>query len=99
MVLPNTLGLAALVGGMAGAVAVATRGLDTIVQLIRKRASVVIHALQVGRQSQRRKPTEKHMSITQVPSETAIEIPRTQSVDMRVGVVAIPVTDVDRAKR
>ena len=39
------------------------------------------------------------MSITQVRSETAIETPRTRSVDMKLEVVVIPVSDVDRAKR
>ena len=39
------------------------------------------------------------MSITQVRSETATEIARTRSVDMKLEVVVIPVSDVDRAKR
>ena len=38
------------------------------------------------------------MSITQVRSETAIELPKTRSVDMKLEVVVIPVSDVDRAK-
>jgi catechol 2,3-dioxygenase-like lactoylglutathione lyase family enzyme len=38
------------------------------------------------------------MSITQARSEAAIETPRTQSVDMKLEVVVIPVSDVDRAK-
>ena len=39
------------------------------------------------------------MSNTQVPSETAIETPRARRVDMKLEVVVIPVSDVDRAKR
>ena len=39
------------------------------------------------------------MSSTQVRSETAIETPRAQTVDMKLEVVVIPVSDVDRAKR
>src|SRR5580704_16180295 len=39
------------------------------------------------------------MSITQLRSETAIEAPRTRTVDMKLEVVVIPVSDVDRAKR
>src|SRR3990172_8427891 len=39
------------------------------------------------------------MSRTQVPSETAIETPRARTVDMKLEVVVIPVSDVDRAKR
>ena len=39
------------------------------------------------------------MSSTQVRSETATEIPRAQTVDMKLEVVVIPVSDVDRAKR
>jgi catechol 2,3-dioxygenase-like lactoylglutathione lyase family enzyme len=39
------------------------------------------------------------MSISQVRSETAFETPRRQSVDMKLEVVVIPVSDVDRAKR
>lgn len=39
------------------------------------------------------------MSMTQVRSETAIETPRAGSVDMKLEVVVIPVSDVDRAKR
>ena len=38
------------------------------------------------------------MSSTQVRSETAIETPRARTVDMRLEVVVIPVSDVDRAK-
>lgn len=38
------------------------------------------------------------MSSTQVRSETAIETPRARTVDMKLEVVVIPVTDVDRAK-
>ena len=34
-----------------------------------------------------------------VRSETAIETPRAQRVDMKLEVVVIPVSDVDRAKR
>jgi catechol 2,3-dioxygenase-like lactoylglutathione lyase family enzyme len=39
------------------------------------------------------------MSSTQVRSETAIENPRARTVDMKLEVVVIPVSDVDRAKR
>src|SRR5512132_2801139 len=38
------------------------------------------------------------MSGTQVRSETAIETPRARTVDMKLEVVVIPVSDVDRAK-
>ena len=39
------------------------------------------------------------MSITQVRSESAIELPKARSVDMKLEVVVIPVSDVERAKR
>jgi catechol 2,3-dioxygenase-like lactoylglutathione lyase family enzyme len=39
------------------------------------------------------------MSSTQVRSETAVETSRARSLDMKVEVVVIPVSDVDRAKR
>jgi catechol 2,3-dioxygenase-like lactoylglutathione lyase family enzyme len=39
------------------------------------------------------------MSVTQVRGETAIETPRARTVDMKLEVVVIPVSDVDRAKR
>jgi catechol 2,3-dioxygenase-like lactoylglutathione lyase family enzyme len=39
------------------------------------------------------------MSNTEPRNETAIEIPRAQRVDMKLEVVVIPVSDVDRAKR
>jgi catechol 2,3-dioxygenase-like lactoylglutathione lyase family enzyme len=39
------------------------------------------------------------MSSTQVRSEAAIETPKTRRVDMKLEVVVIPVSDVDRAKR
>src|SRR6476646_4508682 len=39
------------------------------------------------------------MSSTQVRSETAIETPGARTVDMKLEVVSIPVSDVDRAKR
>ena len=39
------------------------------------------------------------MNITQVRSEAAIELPKARSVDMKLEVVVIPVSDVDRAKR
>src|SRR5271169_3067132 len=39
------------------------------------------------------------MSSTQVRSETAIEAPNAEMVDMKLEVVVIPVSDVDRAKR
>ena len=38
------------------------------------------------------------MSSTQVRSETATETPRARTVDMKLEVVVIPVSDVDRAK-
>ena len=38
------------------------------------------------------------MSSTQVRSETAIETPRARTVDMKLEVIVIPVSDVDRAK-
>ena len=38
------------------------------------------------------------MSSTQVRSETAIETPRGRRVDMKLEVVVIPVSDVNRAK-
>ena len=37
--------------------------------------------------------------ITQVRSETAIETPRARRIDMKLEVVVIPVSDVERAKR
>jgi catechol 2,3-dioxygenase-like lactoylglutathione lyase family enzyme len=39
------------------------------------------------------------VSSTQVHDETAIETPRARTVDMKLEVVVIPVSDVDRAKR
>ena len=45
------------------------------------------------------KPEELDMSNAQVRSETAIETPRARRVDMKLEVVVIPVSDVDRAKR
>jgi catechol 2,3-dioxygenase-like lactoylglutathione lyase family enzyme len=39
------------------------------------------------------------MSTTEVRSETAIDSPRARTVDMKLEVVVIPVSDVDRAKR
>jgi catechol 2,3-dioxygenase-like lactoylglutathione lyase family enzyme len=39
------------------------------------------------------------MSSTQVSSETAIETPSARTVDMKLEIVVIPVSDVDRAKR
>ena len=39
------------------------------------------------------------MSSTQVRSETAMQIPRARTADMKLEVVVIPVSDVDRAKR
>ena len=39
------------------------------------------------------------MSSTQARSETAIETPRARTADMKLEVVVIPVSDVDRAKR
>jgi catechol 2,3-dioxygenase-like lactoylglutathione lyase family enzyme len=45
------------------------------------------------------KPEEPDMSNTQLRSETAIETPGARAVDMKLEVVVIPVSDVDRAKR
>jgi catechol 2,3-dioxygenase-like lactoylglutathione lyase family enzyme len=39
------------------------------------------------------------MCSAQVRSETAIETPRARGVDMKLEIVVIPVSDVDRAKR
>jgi catechol 2,3-dioxygenase-like lactoylglutathione lyase family enzyme len=39
------------------------------------------------------------MSISQVPGDRAIETPRAQTVDMKLEIIVIPVSDVDRAKR
>src|SRR3954465_8317682 len=39
------------------------------------------------------------MSSTQVSSGTATEIPGAQTIDMKLEVVVIPVSDLDRAKR
>jgi catechol 2,3-dioxygenase-like lactoylglutathione lyase family enzyme len=39
------------------------------------------------------------MSTTELSSETAIETPRARAVDMKLEVVVISVSDVDRAKR
>jgi catechol 2,3-dioxygenase-like lactoylglutathione lyase family enzyme len=39
------------------------------------------------------------MTTTQAPSETAIAAPRVRTVDMKLEVVVIPVSDVNRAKR
>jgi catechol 2,3-dioxygenase-like lactoylglutathione lyase family enzyme len=39
------------------------------------------------------------MTTTQLHSKTAIEVPRARGVDMKLEVVVIPVSDVDRAKR
>ena len=38
------------------------------------------------------------MSSTQVNSETAVEFPKARTVDMKLEIVVIPVSDVDRAK-
>jgi hypothetical protein len=39
------------------------------------------------------------MSSTEVRSDTAIETARARTVDMKLEVVVIPVSDVERAKR
>jgi catechol 2,3-dioxygenase-like lactoylglutathione lyase family enzyme len=39
------------------------------------------------------------MTITQGRNESAVETPKTQNVDMKLEVVVIPVSDVDRAKQ
>jgi catechol 2,3-dioxygenase-like lactoylglutathione lyase family enzyme len=45
------------------------------------------------------KPEELDMSDTRVRNETATKPPKAQSVEMKLEVVVIPVSDVDRAKR
>jgi hypothetical protein len=55
----------------------------------------VIHA--IGRVSP--KSQEIAMSSTQVRSETAIDTPKPRKADMKLEVVVIPVSDVERAKR
>jgi len=42
---------------------------------------------------------EEAITTTDVHAETAIETPRVRSLDMKLEVVVIPVSDVDRAKR
>src|ERR1700752_3544497 len=44
------------------------------------------------------KPEELAMTTTEVRGETAIETPRARTIDMKLEVVVIPVSDVDRAK-
>ena len=39
------------------------------------------------------------MTSTDVSSETAIDIPEVGSIEMKLEVVTLPVSDVDRAKR
>ena len=39
------------------------------------------------------------MTTTELHSEIAIDTPRARNVDMKLEVVVIPVSDVDRAKR
>jgi predicted enzyme related to lactoylglutathione lyase len=39
------------------------------------------------------------MNTTELHSPTAIESPRARTVDMKLEVVVIPISDVDRAKR
>jgi catechol 2,3-dioxygenase-like lactoylglutathione lyase family enzyme len=63
--------------------------------LIRLRASAVIRA--IGRVSP--KSQEIAMSSTQMRSETAIGTPKARKADMKLEVVVIPVSDVERAKR
>jgi catechol 2,3-dioxygenase-like lactoylglutathione lyase family enzyme len=67
--------------------------------LIGLRASVEIEALQADCESQRRKTKEKDMSITEVRSETLIGTATARPLEMKLEVVVIPVSDVDRAKR
>jgi catechol 2,3-dioxygenase-like lactoylglutathione lyase family enzyme len=45
------------------------------------------------------KPKELDMGHTKVRSETGIDTPKARRVDMKLEVVVIPVSDVDRAKR
>jgi catechol 2,3-dioxygenase-like lactoylglutathione lyase family enzyme len=70
-----------------------------MVGLIRAHRSVVIHLLQAGLESQRNKTRETVMSSVQVRSKTAVEPASIQSVDMKLEVIVIPVSDVERAKR
>jgi catechol 2,3-dioxygenase-like lactoylglutathione lyase family enzyme len=44
-------------------------------------------------------PEELNMTLTQVRDETAVKASKTQNVDMKLEVVVIPVSDVDRSKR
>jgi catechol 2,3-dioxygenase-like lactoylglutathione lyase family enzyme len=44
-------------------------------------------------------PEELNMSNSKVHSESVIETPRAQTIDMKFEIVVIPVSDVDRAKR
>jgi catechol 2,3-dioxygenase-like lactoylglutathione lyase family enzyme len=43
--------------------------------------------------------TRMGSDVTKVSNETAIETPRARAVDMKLEIVVIPVSDVDRAKR
>jgi catechol 2,3-dioxygenase-like lactoylglutathione lyase family enzyme len=45
------------------------------------------------------KPMEVTMSVTDMKSETASQVPHSGAVDMKLEVVVLPVSDVDRAKR
>src|ERR1700722_19545585 len=47
----------------------------------------------------RGKSEELDMSMTEVRNETAIEAPSARRLDMKLEVIVIPVSDVDRAKR
>jgi catechol 2,3-dioxygenase-like lactoylglutathione lyase family enzyme len=49
--------------------------------------------------SKHAKPKELDMSNTRARSETAFNSPKTRGVDMKLEIVVIPVSDVDRAKR
>jgi catechol 2,3-dioxygenase-like lactoylglutathione lyase family enzyme len=74
--------------------------IDTIVQLSQTAGSVVIPALQSDRQRHRRKPVkEDAMSTTEVRSEPGTGTSKTPSLDMKLEVVVIPVSDVERSKR
>jgi catechol 2,3-dioxygenase-like lactoylglutathione lyase family enzyme len=85
--------------GVASRLGVAQPSADTIVQLSRSSSSGVIDALHVCHPSHAEELKEKNVSITQVRSETAAAIATVPSVNMKLEVVVIPVSDVDRAKR
>jgi catechol 2,3-dioxygenase-like lactoylglutathione lyase family enzyme len=66
-------------------------------------ASTVARSARVGEPGVallwRARPTEVNMSGTGASSETSTQIPEVGTVDMKLEVVTLPVSDVDRAKR